>query len=868
MPNYTLELELFSSYTTDVPGFQIWADGALLGGTTYSVTSGGFSISVSPFYAGALPASLEFRFTDASSEVPRTIEVRSVKINNMYVNTGNYLSSNSLTNSQTATVDIDNVTTDDSDFIFDSSDPAGSEFTTGATETFTAGNNIYRRYNDTDDEVFNMLGGRDFAYLGSGDDKVNGGAGNDIIRGGAGTDLLYGDDGDDRLYGGNDDDTLYGGLGNDRILGEGGNDEIHGGDGNDRLYGHAGNDVITGGAGTDKINGGAGTDFLFGGADNDQLVGAAGDDTLDGGSGNDLIYGGAGVDNINGGDNDDVLAGNLGADIIHGDDGNDTIYIMMNDWSAGEAIYGGSGTDELILSHTSTVDFTTGTLETLETLTGSDGDQNVTIDGITLNQFSSIDFTGGTDILRLTSTSTGLNSLSDGALSNLEEINASTAVGTVTINLSSQTEGFIVTGSANNDVITGGAGGDTIYSNSVDTLSAQITSVLAARPTTASTPGYGVIVESFTTVGSFTYTPPAGVEVVNFLVVGGGGGGGTSTSFGTAGSGGGGAGGLITGTRAVDDSLSYTVIVGAGGARGASGNNSGSNGGNSQFDTDLIALGGGGGIGGNGDGNDGGSGGGGRGGSGGTGLQSGTSQGGLGEDGGTNASPGGNGAGGGGGAGGAGQAGSSTFGGAGGAGIASNITGSTQFYAAGGGGGGANADAIGIGGSGIGGNGANDSTASTAGAANTGSGGGGGNNNQLGSDGGSGIVVLQYYMTPTETNIIDAGSGNDVLYGSAGQETYLFNTSSLTGTNTIHDYNADHRDTLDISNLLTGYVDGVSDPNDFARFITSGSDLIFEVDVNGTVGGSNFTEVATLVDGASTGITVDDLEQFNLMLFV
>ncbi len=520
MPSYTLELELFSSYVTDIPGFEIWADGVQLG-ATYSVTSGGYSISVSPSYGGALPTSLEFRFSDVSVEVPREIEIRSVKINDQYVNTGNYLSSKSLVNGGNSTVDIAN-----SPYFYDSSDPALSEFTTGATQTFTAGNDTLRAYNGTSDEVFDALAGRDVFYLGSGNDKVFGNAGDDIIYAGAGNDLISGGDDNDRIYGGDGDDRLYGGNGNDRIHGEGGNDEIHGGDGDDRLNGHTGDDVITGGIGADKLNGGSGADYLFGGGDNDQLVGASGNDTLDGGAGEDLIYGGADDDIINGGDDNDVLIGNIGVDEIHGDDGDDTIYIMTNDWSAGEAIYGGAGTDELILSHASTVDFTTGTLETLETLTGSDGNQDVTytieqalqfttidlaggvdnsnvqiadtidvtslatpvvtnvengfllgsagVDDVTISGAQldalvfgggTIDFDAGTDVLNLTSTSANLNTLGstlNTSVLGLETISASTAAAAVTINLSAQTENFTLTGSDFSDFITSGAGNDVI----------------------------------------------------------------------------------------------------------------------------------------------------------------------------------------------------------------------------------------------------------------------------------------------------------------------------------------------------------------------------------------------------------------------
>ena len=116
MPNYTLEIELFGTYITDAPGFEIWEDGSL--DFSYSALSSGTSISVTIAYGGSLPSSLEFRFNDVSGEAGRSIEIRSVKINDMYVNTGNYLSTDTLTQGASSTVDVTN-----SGFIFDDSEP-------------------------------------------------------------------------------------------------------------------------------------------------------------------------------------------------------------------------------------------------------------------------------------------------------------------------------------------------------------------------------------------------------------------------------------------------------------------------------------------------------------------------------------------------------------------------------------------------------------------------------------------------------------------------------------------------------------------------------------------------------------------------
>ena len=247
-------------------------------------------------------------------------------------------------------------------------------------------------------------------------------------------------------------------------------------------------------------------------------------------------------------------------------------------------------------------------------------------------------------------------------------------------------------------------------------------------------------VTSFTTVESTTWTAPAGVTSVEYLVVAGGGSG--ANSAGAWGGGGGGAGGLRTGTLSVTPSSSYTVTVGAGGTAVASAGN-GVNGSDSVFSS-ITSTGGGGG--GNGNGLVGGSGGG-AGGTGGSNTgAAGTA--GQGYAGGSNA---------GGGCtygtyGGAGGGGSSAVGGSsggglrvGGAGTASSITGASVTYAGGGGGGITNAGSCtgGAGGSGGGGAGGTNNAGTNA----TGYGSGGGGNGDGGGDSGtgsSGIVIIRY----------------------------------------------------------------------------------------------------------------------------
>ena len=87
--------------------------------------------------------------------------------------------------------------------------------------------------------------------------------------------------------------------------------------------------------------------------------------------------------------------------------------------------------------------------------------------------------------------------------------------------------------------------------------------------------------QSYTTAGTYTFTVPANVTKLSWLVVGGGGGGGGAGSS-NGGGGGGGSGGISIGTSSVTPGQQLSVVVGAGGAGGAM-DTAGSAGGNSSF---------------------------------------------------------------------------------------------------------------------------------------------------------------------------------------------------------------------------------------------------------------------------------------------
>lgn len=318
-----------------------------------------------------------------------------------------------------------------------------------------------------------------------------------------------------------------------------------------------------------------------------------------------------------------------------------------------------------------------------------------------------------------------------------------------------------------------------------DSVNSTVSTVTWTSPSVACSATYSVTgsntVAKFLNTGTCTWTVPAGVTSVEYLVVGGGGGGA---------SGGGGAGGFLTnvGSAAmtVTPGAHLNVTVGAGGAAGT-GNSTASNGGDSSFNGITALGGGGGGGGGTNSGRvplNGGSGGGG-----GYDLNSitrTTGTAGQGNGGGRTTFGGyGAGAGGGGaGAAGADAPGESYKAGNGGDGLQSSITGTATWYAGGGGGGinaNCNCDMPGFGGVGGQGGGGNGSTLGygagayfngTSGTANSGGGGGGTDpESSIAGAGGSGIVIVRYASqiawgqasAEMQSFVINAPAGNKIV---------------------------------------------------------------------------------------------------------
>ena len=138
------------------------------------------------------------------------------------------------------------------------------------------------------------------------DDELNGISCDETIFGFEGNDIIRGDGGDDIIYdvqGGFD--TIFGGSGDDTItigdVTQSSHDEVYGGAGDDYIIIQGGfNNVVSGDDGNDIIDGTGGGDSL--------LSGSLSFDVLVGGEGDDQIYGDLGIDIMVGGSGSDIFA--------------------------------------------------------------------------------------------------------------------------------------------------------------------------------------------------------------------------------------------------------------------------------------------------------------------------------------------------------------------------------------------------------------------------------------------------------------------------------------------------------------------------------------------------------------------------------
>jgi Ca2+-binding RTX toxin-like protein len=236
------------------------------------------------------------------------------------------------------------------------------------------------------------------------DDFVNGYGGSDSLSGGAGLDRLYGGNGNDALYGGLDRDMMYGGAHNDYISAVTPGDDLadgdfcSGGDGIDRLYVnykgfvHGGGlpvavtlDFSTGN-GSAELNEGEGPSFST--MELLTFIGPDGDDAITGGAYADLIDGSGGNDILRAGAGDDIVTDSWGTIDTDGGDGIDT---MILDGSVVGHEYG----DTVIDGNAGTIvvgGIAMGSFVNFENLTVRAGGGNDAITGIAggVNVFSAL----------------------------------------------------------------------------------------------------------------------------------------------------------------------------------------------------------------------------------------------------------------------------------------------------------------------------------------------------------------------------------------------------------------------------------------------------------------------------------------------
>ena len=287
-----------------------------------------------------------------------------------------------------------------------------------------------------------------------------------------------------------------------RITGSGFADTITGSSGADIINAGSGDDVIIGFAGADRINGGGGTDTLvlsetsadLNGAANNQLVSvrevtaatATGSVVIDlsGQSEGFWITGSAFADTLSGGQGNDNFSGFTFGDTLDGAGGTDTLRLTGSSTEVDgasdaqivniEAITFAGTTEGIAVDLSRQTDgFRITGSGFADTITGSSGADIINAgsgDDVIIGFAGAdrINGGGGTDTLVLSETSADLNSAANNQLVSVREVTAATATGSVVIDLSGQSEGFWITGSAFADVLTGGAGSDRILAGDGD----------------------------------------------------------------------------------------------------------------------------------------------------------------------------------------------------------------------------------------------------------------------------------------------------------------------------------------------------------------------------------------------------------------
>ena len=252
------------------------------------------------------------------------------------------------------------------------------------------------------------------------------------------------------------------------LSGTQGDDVFNGTPGDDSYYALGGNDVLNGFGGNDTLDASAGNDILNGGGGNDSLYGADGDDFLKGGFGDDLIDGGNGYDRAGYYQVDESLGGvtvdlNIVGPQNTGAQGWDTLsgieYVSGTPFAD---TLTGDANDNILWGSAATIDASSNWVSTTnnDTLDGGDGNDLLVV-GIGNQRLIG---GNGTDTVSFTENFGDDPSIHISLA--LQGAAQDTGQGMWTLtgieNLSGGDDGDLLTGDANANVLAGAAGNDTL----------------------------------------------------------------------------------------------------------------------------------------------------------------------------------------------------------------------------------------------------------------------------------------------------------------------------------------------------------------------------------------------------------------------
>jgi hypothetical protein len=132
------------------------------------------------------------------------------------------------------------------------------------------------------------------------------------------------------------------------------------------------------------------------------------------------ILGSSFDDDLEGSVFDDDIEGGPGADALMGNGGADLFVLKDGDFVPGEAIEGGDGSDTVELAEAMEVDFSTGTLDSIEALDGSSASDDVTVTGEQWLAIDEINLAGGTSNVLTVSVAGALSSTDIPIIRNVE----------------------------------------------------------------------------------------------------------------------------------------------------------------------------------------------------------------------------------------------------------------------------------------------------------------------------------------------------------------------------------------------------------------------------------------------------------------